>query len=200
MLRRQRLQMQTFLEFRSFAETAWAVFRVPTSTFGDVFMRVDQLNHNLGRSAVVEVDAARFLGLWQQPHSAAHEIAQASPATWPEQLGYGWEEDTFGHGRCNPVPLAQVWCGYARRPIMAMRRKLLFWREQVMLARAGEPYLGFTEGVARTTWLLAQRAPVFPVHCPLGNAQMLQDLVGVEGGRPIPLAELMSEMGLTGLW
>jgi len=46
------------------------------------------------------------------------------------------------------------------------------------------PYIGFTDGVTRTIWLLAYGAKCFPVMCRTENAELLQLMAGFPDGKP----------------
>jgi hypothetical protein len=183
--------MQTLSENREIYHVECAVFRIPTAKRGDVFMRAERPNYNADRKAVVEVDAARFLALWRQPLSSHLDIAQGDPTTWPSDYKYKWAEDGFASGAENPVPLAEVSCGRATSDLVEHRRHFFFFTKQVVIARRGLPWLGFTNGITRTLWLLTNGAKVFPVECELSEADVLQELAGVPGGRPVVLSELI---------
>ncbi|GAA0432264.1 plasmid fertility inhibition factor family protein [Massilia aurea] len=185
--------MQTLFEKREIYFTECAVFRIPTQTLGDVFMRAERPNYDADRKAVVEVDAVRFLNLWRQPHSSHREIALGDPGTWSSDYKYRWADDGFSKGAENPVPLAEVNCGHAEHDLTEVRRRFFLFTEEVVIAPRGLPWLSFTNGITRTIWLLANGAPVFPVECSLDHAQELQRLAGVEGGRPVALSDLIPE-------
>lgn len=187
--------MQTLSENREIYFAECAVFRVPTATRGDVFMRAERPNYNADRKAVVEVDAARFLALWRQPLSSHSDIASGNPASWQSDYKYHWAEDGFASGADNPVPLAVVSCGRATSDIIETRPHLWFFKKKVVIAQKGTPWLGFTDGITRTIWLLANGAPVFPVECALDEAEALQQLAGVQGGRPVLLSDLIPARG-----
>lgn len=183
--------MQTLTENREIYFVDCAVFRIPTARKGDVFMRAERTNYNAERKAVVEVDAERFLDLWRQPLSSHRDIATGNASTWPSDYKYRWAEDGFAGGEENPVPLAEVSCGRSTSDLIERRRHLFFFTKQVVIARKGLPWLGFTNGITRTIWLLANGAKVFPVECALDEADELQKLAGVPGGRPVVLSELI---------
>jgi len=183
--------MQTLFENREIYFVQCAVFRIATAARGDVFMRAELPNYNADRKAVVEVDAERFLALWRQPLSSHIDIAKGDPDTWPTDYKYKWAEEGFASGAENPVPLAEVSCGRATSNLTENRRHLLFLTKQVVIARKGDPWLGFTNGITRTIWLLANGATVFPVECALDEAPELQELAGVPNGKPVILSDLI---------
>lgn len=185
--------MQTLSENREIDFVDCAVFCIPTAKKGAVFMRAERPNYNADRKAVVEVEAERFLALWRQPLSSNRDIALGDPSTWPSDYKYKWAEDGFAGGAESPVPLAEVSCGRATSDLIERRRHLFFFTKEVVIARKGLPWLGFTNGITRTIWLLANGAKAFPVECELNEAAMLQELAGVPGGRPVVLSELIPE-------
>jgi hypothetical protein len=75
--------------------------------------------------------------------------------------------------------------------LIERRPHLFFFTKKVVTARKGQPWLGFTNGITRTIWLLANGAKVFPVECALKKSDELQDLTGVPGGRLVVLSELI---------
>jgi hypothetical protein len=185
--------MLTWQENRSIHFTECAIFRIPTSKHGDVYMRAERPNYNAEKHAVVEVDAERFLALWRQPHSSHEDVARGTPATWPSDRKYEDAAGGFAHGAENPVPLAEVSCGYDTSETIEVRRRFLLFKQEVVIAPSGLPWLGFTNGVTRTIWLLTQGAAVFPVDCSVDEASELQKLAGVPGGRPVLLSDLIPE-------
>ncbi|WP_051996355.1 MULTISPECIES: hypothetical protein [Massilia] len=187
--------MQTFSENREIYFQQCAVFRIPTAKRGDVFMRAERPNYNADRKAIVEVVAARFLALWRQPLSSHRDIALGDPTSWPSDYKYKWAEDGFASGAENPVPLAEVSCGRSTSDLIEKRRHFLFFTKEVIIAQKGLPWLGFTDGITRTIWLLANGASVFPVECALDEAADLQQLAGVPGGKPVVLSDLIRSRG-----
>lgn len=156
-------------------------------------MRAERPNYNADRKAVVEVDAERFLALWRQPLSSHRDIALGDANIWPSDYKYHWAEEGFAGGAENPVPLAEVSCGRATSDLTESHPHFFFFRKQVVIARKGLPWLGFTNGITRTIWLLANGATVFPVECALDEAAELQQLAGLPDGRPVALSELISD-------
>lgn len=185
--------MLTWQGNRSIYFTECAVFRIPTGKRGDVYMRAERPNYNADKHAVVEVDAERFLALWRQPHSSHEDVAHGTPETWPSDRKYKDAEGGFAHGAENPVPLAEVSCGYDTSEIVEVRRRFFLFKQEVVIAASGLPWLGFTNGVTRTIWLLTQGATVFPVDCSVDDAGELQNLAGLPGGRPVLLSDLIPE-------
>lgn len=72
---------------------------------------------------------------------------------------------------------------------MRKRRRFWLWNETVIVARAGEPYLDFTNGVTRTIFLLASGVSEFPVKCAVSSAKLLWELAGVDACPPVLLSD-----------
>jgi hypothetical protein len=182
--------MKTLFDVRIVFWRQNAVFRVPTQRAGDAFMRVVLDEYGAGENSIVEVDAERFLELWRQKYSSHPEIAAGNPSSWPGDRKFSWAVDGFAHGEKNPVPLAEVGCHIAHVDIEEHRRRNLFFRKTVVVGSTSSPFLGITDGVTRTIWLLTQGAQRFPVHCSRSEADLLHELAGIAGGRPWSFAEL----------
>lgn len=167
------------------------VFRISTATRGDVFMSVADPSD---RRAVVEVDASRFLELWRQPYSSHPEVANCSPKDWPSDYKFHHAEAGFSKGEWNPVPLATVSCAVYVEQVKKMKSQYLGIRRYIEWEEGSRSnFLGFTNGITRTIWLLAAGARVFPVECGAEHAALLQQLTGLPGGIPKTVAELLPE-------
>ena len=78
-------------------------------------------------------------------------------AEMPADHKYEHAADGFSHGFKNPVPLAEVEA----------------WRHN------GKVRIGFSNGITRTFWLIANRAPAFPIEVhSLESAELLHRAVG----------------------
>lgn len=175
--------MLTFHEVADVFHLRSAIFRLPTSSHGDVYMRVDRTNYCNDESAVVEVDAAKFLALWRS-HGSHSDVAHGTPETWPLDYKYAGAVDGFSHGRENPVPLADVECWEQEIVVpVFLKRSIFHPKRQIGTERKTIPSLGFTNGVTRTIWLLSHGVTVFPVRLSVKSAEVTQQLVGATGSR-----------------
>jgi len=120
----------------------------------------------------VDVDAERFYRLWLrssfrdpwQQHRCPRRSAMVRDVKFKHAV------KGFSLGPENPVPLADIEA----------------WHDE----ERGGWTLGFTNGVTRTLWLLANRCPAFPVEVHgEEQAKQMHQLVGI-GGRPVALAEI----------
>ncbi|WP_137959701.1 hypothetical protein [Burkholderia sp. 4M9327F10] len=178
--------MQTFYRRAAIHHSIHAVFRVPTRDAGEVFMCIDRANAENDQRAVVEVRADKFLDLWRKDPFRAHaEIANGNPSTWVSDYKYAHAVDGFSRGGTNPVPLAEVGCGLRREaPAGDNSRRFFGLRRNALHTQTNETfYVTFTNGITRTLYLLANGAAVFPVTCSLKDAELLQRLAGVPGGK-----------------
>jgi hypothetical protein len=162
------------LDFVHGVETA--VYEVKLPRGGSVFMSVERTNYMNDQRTVVIVDAERFLEVWRTsakiyPYTT-EQIALQSPAEWKTDYKYNHAVDGFSRGESNPVPLAKLWV----TPDQG----------------AGKPQqIGFTNGITRTIWLLANGAKSFPIECNTESAAMLHALAG-SGKEPITVTELLN--------
>ncbi|WP_367899679.1 hypothetical protein [Xanthomonas oryzae] len=121
-----------------------AVWRVPVAGEADRFMSANfgGTDHD---KFVVQVDTELFYRTWLGCTSAWGKRDSADCVLRSEMRAdykYQYAVGGFSHGRDNPVPLAEVDA----------------WRE------GGKVRVGFTNGITRTFWLIANRAPAFPVE------------------------------------
>jgi hypothetical protein len=158
-----------------------AVFKVPTSLHGDVYMRVCRSNYRNDLSAVVIVDSNKFLDLWRSPGSSHDDIAHMAADEWPSDYKFADAADGFSKGPSNPVPLADVGCHAEFDETIAYERWLRILRKPAGLVRTKRRILGFTNGVTRTIWLLHAGAKQFPVRCSTADAPLLQRWAGASG-------------------
>lgn len=151
-----------------------AVWRVSIPNHAPRFMSVRSgaVNHEF---FVVHLDAERFYHAWLKA-SPRISRRRGSDCICRSQMSadykYKWAVDGFSHGVNNPVPLAEA---------------------GAHVDTGGQLCLGFTNGVTRTFWLLANRCPAFPVEV-YGeeSAQLLHQTAGLGPG-PTTLAELFSK-------
>lgn len=126
-------------------------------------------------SFVVHLDAERFYFAWL--NSSPLFLRQRASdcvcrAEMPNDYKFKWAVDGFSHGVHNPVPLAEA---------------------GAHINASGRLGLGFTNGVTRTFWLLANHCPAFPVKVYGANdACLLHQIAGLEAG-PTSLADLFAD-------
>lgn len=170
-----------------------AVFKVPTALHGDVYMRVCRSNYRNDLSAVVIVDARRFLGLWRSPGSSHDDVAHMAEDAWPTDYKFNGAAAGFLKGPSDPVPLADVGCHAEFDESMAYKRWLWVLRKPAAIVRTERRILGFTNGVTRTIWLLHAGAKQFPVKCSAADAPLLQRWAGAENSVYQTVEQLISE-------
>jgi len=123
---------------------------------------------------VVHVDTERFYRTWLNCSPALRGIRCCDCVlreNMPNDYKYHWAVDGFSHGIDIPVPLA-----YAGA-----------WMDED-LAR-----IGFTNGITRTFWLIANRAPTFPIEVHgKRSADLLHSLVGVGSG-PVQASSILKD-------
>lgn len=157
-----------------------AVFRVSLADGRQAFMRVDRSNYNNDERAVVEVDASRFLRLWQAPGSSHRDVAMGI-IDWHRDRKMHWAEDAFADGKTNPVPLANASCEtyspQRGRSWLSAARDVFFRRRDI----TPWPTVTFGDGVTRTAWLIGNGAKIFPVEVSRLGAPLLQERAGLPG-------------------
>lgn len=181
--------METFKGIRRlFGWLHAATFEVKLQGGRTVHMQAE-LPHEEDYYAVVLVDAARFVELWRRPLSSHPDVAHKTVTTWPQDYKYQDAVDGFSHGAENPVPLALVSCGRSTCDVVEYQRRFRFFKRKVLVGRAGDPCLSFTNGITRTIFLLSNGAQAFPVLCELRSADLLVELAGA-GTAPLRLSTL----------
>lgn len=147
-----------------------AVWSIPLRDGGEAFVSASRYPYNNDETYVVEVDADRFYYHWLK--STMESGGDCVPVEkMPEDRKYRHAEDGFAEGRENPVPLAEV------------NAYELF----------GKDYVGFSNGVTRSFWLIAHGAKSFPVEVHgQESAQRLHQLAGVGEG-PKTLEQLFTD-------
>lgn len=160
------------IEKRHLWDRACAVYAVPTMKAGTVFMRVIASNYNNDRRAVVVVSAQKFLAAWQRNPYYQEPLAFADERGWREDYKFEEAEKGFAHGSANPVPLALI---------------------GVNNEKAGAS-VGFTNGITRTIWLLANGATAFPIECATKEADALYAAAGMEEFPVSTVEELLGYM------
>lgn len=147
-------------------------FTVPLPNRAPVYMCANPPHFMRETSVVVLVQTQKFLELWQNdPFCCFKDLAFGSESTWRNDYKFERAEKGFAQGIDNPVPLAQVSC--------------------CMQIEEINPSLGFTNGITRTLWLLANECPVFPVECNLPGARQLQELAGMPDTSVLTMEKLL---------
>lgn len=158
------------------------IYTVPLPNMDSVYMSMTVTEYGRENSAVVIVDAQKFLQLWRSdPHGTHAELANGTPLTWPTDYKYDRAVAGFSHGRANPVPLPDVSFGTAT-PQSGSRN---FFKRQEQVG-----YIAFTNGITRTIWLLTQGCKAFPVKCSVECASDLFRFAGAEDTTFHSLSEL----------
>lgn len=158
------------------------IFRVPTSSRGEVYMCVTRTPYLNEKRAVVEVDAQRFLTLWRQnPYGHDAEISQGDPTLWKSDSKFSSAEKGFAQGYDNPVPLAEVSCSIHKHKTPVYSRRWFGLKQLTHYDERAFGYVALTDGITRTIWLLAYGAPYFPVECDIEDAPHLQRFAGLAG-------------------
>ncbi|MCW7540890.1 hypothetical protein OOT46_24005 [Aquabacterium sp. A7-Y] len=144
-----------------FYRTKAVVFEIETASGHPVYMKAALTPYMNDKRAVVLVDAAKFLALWRaDPFRSNADIAFQAPATWPHNYKYPEAAAGFARGAAAPVPLALVSCLVGEGRVVHRERHLLFLTRVCHVETVRVPYVGFTNGITRTIWLLATvRAP-----------------------------------------
>jgi hypothetical protein len=165
-----------FLEYKFGARLA--VFEVDLPSRSPIYMSFELHEHMGEHSAVAFVDAGRFLELWRnEPYPIHSEQSFGNPNIWRADRKFHFAEKGFAEGRTNPVPLAYVSFGLDER-VVEFYRFLWFGRSE---SKVKVPYVGFTNGITRTIWLLANGCRSFPIECELPRAQDLVQYAGTQG-------------------
>lgn len=154
-------------------DSSKAVWRLSVPGHGPRFMSVSSgvINQDC---FVVHLDAENFYRAWLKASPAMRSCRSADcicRADMPGDYKFRWAAEGFAQGPSNPVPLAEAGV----------------YRES-----NGRFHVGFSNGITRTFWLLANRCPAFPVKIyGSDSAKLLHQVVGLDTG-PMPLAELFS--------
>lgn len=183
--------MQTLLRIENeIGKIPRAIFRVTTDK-GDSFLCTDS---TWNCHSVVEVDSKLLLELWRADDYEGHKaIAHGSPETWTHDEKFKLAEEGFSGGETNPVPLAFIHCGIRNEEREIWERHFIFFRRfkgREIVSRT--PFIAFADGITRTIWLMTYNTPCFPVLCDTKDADLLQVLAGLPGGKPQTMSELLS--------
>lgn len=154
-------------------ETHWAI-KVPGQK--DQFMRVRSGALN-SETFVVHVDTEAFYAAWLKSSPARLNGYTSTDcrlrSDMPSDRKFNDAAAGFAAGRDSPVPLAEVKADKSQQK--------------------NEVHIGFTDGVTRSFWLIANRAESFPVmvrgH---ESAKLLSETAGA-GVPPISLTDLFAQ-------
>jgi hypothetical protein len=169
-----------------------AIFRLQTERQVSVFMSVRRTNDCNDQRSVVVADAMRFLDAWRggrrvkshhpiiemikdvfkpQLIEEAEWLPQQSRETWMKDRKYAGAVEGFSRGIENPVPLADV-----------------------RFLGGSTNAVGFTNGMTRTLWLLANGVSAFPVQCATSDASDLFQSCGVDWASPLTVQDLLGDL------
>lgn len=163
-----------------------------------VFMSVSRSNYLNERRAVVHVNAEKFLELWSaNPYntSEVRRLASGNPSIWRSDRKFAHAEDGFSHGYDNPVPLAEVGCWAQKHTDRPRRIFLGLFGSHSNSEERVIHCVGFTNGITRTIWLLANGCQEFPIECEIEGAKLLHKLVGVPNS-PVQTVESLTSSPL----
>jgi hypothetical protein len=167
-----------------------ALFAVPLLGREPAYMSFPLHVHRSSHSAVCIVSSSKFLELWQQePYSIHRPQSFGNQATWREDYKFHHADQGFAQGPTNPVPLAYV--SFAVEQRIEMSYRFLWYGKTYSMRRV--PHVGFTNGVTRTIWLLANGCNAFPVECELPGAEELQRYAGVPGTSLLTVSGLLAK-------
>ncbi|WP_138956507.1 plasmid fertility inhibition factor family protein [Vibrio ichthyoenteri] len=154
----------------------YAVFHIPIND-GMVYMKQRLQPSDEDCYFVIFVDRYRFESVWFKGGSGvAPELARGNEKAWRKDYKFHHAERGFSHGIENPVPLA------------------------VMQANYDYPRVGFTDGITRTVWLLANGAKNFPLFAfNKKTAEYLYKYIGIKGSKVFSNNELITYLN-DGLW
>jgi hypothetical protein len=174
--------------------TLFVTFAVPLPNHPPVFMSMKVTEYSKDKSGVLIVDAAKFLELWRNEPYSIHSLeAQGNPKTWPNDRKYGSAVEGFSFGCDNPVPLAYASHGTAIRSTVSY--KFLWFGKNVREERYH--YVGFTNGITRTIWLLTNGCAAFPIECEMPGARELYRVAAAPNTNFYTVGEL-AEAALSG--
>lgn len=159
-------------EFFNYFGTPNCRFHIPVRN-GTVYMRTNLSNQS--NYYIIMADRERFLASWKNQHDQEPQLTQGGENEWRADYKFQDAEKGFAEGYENPVSLADASCS--------------------ILKDKGAPIsrVGFTNGITRTIWLLANDAKVFPISTSgREDAELMQRCIGVRGCEPIAISELYS--------
>lgn len=168
------------------------IFTVPLPDQPPAFMSMKVPECGGEKSGIVIVDSEKFLQLWRnEPHSIHRAEANGNPQTWPHDYKYSEAVKGFSYGYDNPVPLAFVSHGMATRTIVSHKFLWFGKREH----NESFHYVGFTNGVTRTIWLLSQGCKAFPIQCEMPGASEVHRIAAMPGTLLYTIDELAQLAG-----
>lgn len=190
--------MQQYVHaFRHTLTERSAIFQLNTKDANQAYMSVSRSPYNNNRRFIVMVDASRFLQLWRSvPDSIErhNRVAFGGLDEWESDYKYPAAAQGFEYGFNNPVPLAKVACNTLKQDLVYYRTRILgIIRSGKTVIPAGTSYVGFTNGITRTIWLLSKDVEFFPVETYRDCAELLAELAGVTPNAFCSVEQLMPE-------
>jgi hypothetical protein len=171
--------------------TEFIIFSVPIPGQSPIYMSIKVTEYNNNSSGIVIVDAQKFLQVWKnEPYSIHGELSNGNPQTWPKDRKYPAAEKGFSFGYKNPVPLAYVSYGKSVRKTFSY--KFLWFGKSEYQEQFD--YIGFTNGITRTIWLLTQGCTSFPVECEMPGARELHQVAGASETEFYTIGELVKSL------
>lgn len=155
-----------------FNDIIYCRFKIPLRAGRFAYM--EQALSDTSESHIVIADRHRFLSAWRNnPNSIVPELSRGDESAWRRDRKFHEAEKGFSHGAGNPVPLADPHCRF------------------ILDQGLPVPALGFTNGITRTIWLLANGAERFPLHADNHrSAQLLQRGIGHRSAYPLAVQTL----------
>ncbi|ELM8940453.1 hypothetical protein Q2R95_004367 [Escherichia coli] len=150
-----------------------AVWRVPVPGQADRFMsaKPGAINDEM---FVVRVDTEAFYRAWLRSSSTGRETRSDNcllRSEMPQDYKFKHAVQGFAHGRENPVPLAFAGAHQERDRVD----------------------IGFSNGVTRSFWLIANKAPSFPIQVHgRESAELLNKVCGLDP-TPLSFSELFAQ-------
>ncbi|MDZ6457374.1 hypothetical protein U4U03_22645 [Escherichia coli] len=150
-----------------------AVWRVPVPGQADRFMsaKPGAINDEM---FVVRVDTEAFYRAWLRSSSTGRETRSDNcplRSEMPQDYKFKHAVQGFAHGRENPVPLAFAGAHQERHRVD----------------------IGFSNGVTRSFWLIANKAPSFPIQVHgRESAELLNKVCGLDPA-PLSFTELFAQ-------
>lgn len=153
-----------------------ARFEVQIQEQDSVYMSFTLHRHMADHSAIVIVEAKKFIDLWRNdPEGYEADKAFGNLRSWRADRKFSDAQRGFSHGIKNPVPVAYVSFNFFERESTEYKFK---WFGKRIISES-LPYVTFTNGITRTIWLLANRCPAFPIECKLPAARQLHEIAGL---------------------
>lgn len=181
--------MKVHISQDAFKRNSKAVFTVPLPDRSPVYMSFDLVEHMNDTWACVIVDSSRFLSLWRnEAYSIHRKEAMGTPESWKQDYKFDRAEEGFGCGKDNPVPLAYVSFGMSTHTEVSYK----FLKFGKSISSKEVPSVGFTDGITRTIWLMANHCRCFPIKCSLPGAEELNKYAGASASSVMRISDLIN--------